>query len=1243
MVRLLGFFSSHPRYGLPRVLLWFSIAAIPVLGWCVLIATILVRTTDDRMRFIEDHGRALILYGLIAVGFCVGLGLTIGIAVRAARSKVLVADFGAPSFGILGGIALLLVIGSLPSVIPSVFKLPVPVRAMLAMMGLLPLMLIVCIVSLAPAEDRARGPTSHRFKFWTIVLPAIILALMALWRVWVISDRIAAWPLVEDLLRRFTSAAPSWTGEFAIEGDVDGRHRAWLVTAMAAVVLTPVFAISILVVSWLWDIAASILKRLRKPKRLPADQRVVGRKLLGESETKAIVGNRRLGFSRPVGGDGDGVHGGQTDAAPAPKAAGGDSPPEWIGTLKDIVDPHGECGDWQATRFGPGETSPTFAGPESFSEFFAGIAPSADQVSAFRRVHDRCVQSLGANRDGPGRLQPSSDVLIEGPAGSGRTATAAALIVNSIVMRGHTVLVLVPDRGKVGSTIRRIRRSAEGCGVGWFLNIGDLTREGSEPWTSPGKGTSPEPTKPSSSRSADGLPASMSLDDQRRRNEDNRRLAALERSRVAPDSTPDVLVGTMSEFEQLFFSGSTDYSRLRAVLCRIGLVVVEDLDLLDIRHRIHLPSMLNKVRLVLASEGLQAQTVVVAPQLHDVCRAFVSGRLLAGKERIEPCRLRPFRLPEETQEPWQLTLRPRERGPRQVLALVEQCAKVRAQSGADVWVYAPRMPEEERRELAASIDSAGSGSVKVVADLDELDDSESGNLGAVFHAATDCHGASLAIRSRACQEIVVVTILPAGMPTLEEEPVKSLLVLPHRASKALFASHFRSAARFLRRLRPIHRDFWSGLGLEPAGELRVGQGSDHALPLASIDDDRSVQLDPPDLLVVQAGRRGAWPWATLSMDGAAGSDGSDAAPAPAPVDIDGLLESSRSIEVLPGVYKFSPIDRRCGQDGLTGVSERRHAEWVSDADGHSIALDDLAYRSRFVLERGSSQFIPLAMLENAGQDRGKIDIRGRLWMERVSDAGQASLGVMDVSDLCIPDGFVPQCSLQSAMPQVRLVDMRLDSQRMGRDRDAAYSREKVLDPTLQRQFATFRIAAIADESGGLRGLRPPISIRYEAHTFFVLFGFPQDELEPDRLKPLLCGQWRGRELEPVLGLACAFAFRRLAPGLDRMARFVGFRVPGTGAECRFGLMVVEPATTRRSAQQLVDWVVGDPGLLGEFLSLASRALDDAANLGSGSLLSRGYMAIGARTNTERIELDPHRMTELARFLATMLPQRTQRG
>lgn len=88
-------------------------------------------------------------------------------------------------------------------------------------------------------------------------------------------------------------------------------------------------------------------------------------------------------------------------------------------------------------------------------------------------------------------------------------------------------------------------------------------------------------------------------------------------------------------------------------------------------------------------------------------------------------------------------------------------------------------------------------------------------------------------------------------------------------------------------------------------------------------------------------------------------------------------------------------------------------------------------------------------------------------------------------------------------------------------------------------------------------------------------------------------------------------------------------------------MVVEPATTRRSAQQLVDWVVGDSGLLGEFLSLASRALDDAANLGPASLLSRGYMAIGACTDTEKIELDRTRITECASALASMIPERTR--
>lgn len=1223
MVSILGFFSSHPRYAARRVLLWYSIAALPFVIGALLLAYLLPLEPDALVAFAGRHGRNILLYGAAALGFGAGLGLTAGIAARAARSRLLVADSGNPPIGFGIAILALIAIGMLPWLIPALLDVDARTRALLALIGVLPLVLVVAVASLAPIEDADGRPVRSRIRWWTLVFPFVALAVIALTRVGGIADAIGQWGWVDRIIMLASRAKPSWDGRFEIEGDDSGALRGWMITGIVTIVMAPVLSLAIMLVAFLRDMVVGSSSERRRRRRPSAQQRAAGRGLLGEGATRGDTRKRKLGLSLgelPPAAD---PQAGPA-AMPAGAGQGADAPPPWVERLREAVDPERRHGDWSASRFSPGETSPPHAGNESFKEFFAGITPSADQVEAFTRVHDRFTGSLEESEGRPVWGGPSPDVLLEGPPGSGRTSVVAAAAVHAVVVRGTTVLVLVPSAAKRRALIRRIRRAAESSGVGWFINVGDLTPSGRAAWTEP-VGDRVEGAPAPGAVSGDGAPAPAESSGERLdRLARDRRRSELERSRVAPGSTPDILVGTLQEFEDGFFSGSSDFERKRAVLRRIGLVLTEDLELFDVRHRIHLPAVLDKLRLFLGSEGHRPQTVVVAPRLHDVGRAFVVERLLSGKDRIAPCRLRPFRLVGEVGEPWQVTLRALDPGPKGVCGVIERCAKRLAEVGIDVIVYSPTMSAHERRELAASIETAGPASVSVVADLDELDDADCADLGAVFHAATGGVSASLAIRARGgAGTTVVFTVLSASTDDLNDAPAAELLVLPDGASRALFAAHYRSVARFMGRLRAVHRDLWCRLGLAPTGDLATEDGEGLGIPVARRYDDRTVLLDPPDSRVVRSGRQSAWPWAAISDRGAAGQDEASS-PAAAPADIDGMIDPSLSVEVSRGAEELTVVSRDVSADSVEGVGERRVAEWVSAADGQSIAFDDLAYASRLVLDRGEARFIPNDISERDGAGAGKIRIDGTIWSERGSATGPLSLMVMQLRDLSIPGLFAPRRSLQSALPRhVRLLETEIDASRLASIRVERAAAGRRIEPLEHRQFATFDIEGVANERGEV--IRRSLLIRYEASSFFMLLGFTEADLVEDRVRTDLLGAWgtktpSTRTPEPELGLAAAFALRRHAPGLERLTRCVGFRL-GEGPACgRAGILFVEPASTRRSAFRLVDWMVRDAVLLGEMLASMEHALTEAGGGtdGPASLLPRGEAAIGASISDDSL-------------------------
>lgn len=1217
MTRTLGFLSSHPFAEGRRALLWYMLAIAPLVVGLLVAWWLLLANQDDAVKWLAENRQSLLLYGISAGGFAAGLGLTAGLSARAARNGALVADAANPPIGFMLFLMGLIAIGALPWVLSEFFESPVW-WAVLVVVGVLPIVVLVGVISLVPPDGPNCEPNVRPIRWWTLVFPLLVIVGAVVLRL-LYAETIEALPAVQGIVKLLTESEPDKSGNWTVAGGESAKR--WICHAIFAVAAAPLICITMLLVAWICDIFHPQSSFRLRRRRESAETRARGAgKPLGEDRWGVSVPVRSL----PKKGE-------QTPD---------NKPPDWIGKLKAQVDPQEEWGDWQPTRYAPSEMSASYNKDSRLADFFGGIEPSEDQARAFIKVRQRHADLVSSGEAVP----VSQDVLIEGDAGSGRTATLAASIIDTVVTRGCLALVLVPSEHKRCAMVRRLRRCAVHNCLGWYLNIDDLSVQDTRYWTEPQRPYRGSFEAPESKASA-GVEVSRSLSEKIEAQSSQKQADAHKRSQWAPGQSPDVLVGTLADFERTFFSSAVNHERLRVVLHRIGLVAIDDLDLFDVGQRFHLPFTLDKLRLILASEGMEVQVVGVTPRMPDVGRHYLAERLFTSRETIDPAIIRAFRLPHDVGEPWQIVLRACEPGPRGVYEVIKRCARACLGASIGVIVFAPNMSTVERRKLKAELEVTTAMSAQVVSDLDDLADEDCADLGAVFHAATSSQGASMAIRARALQgdrcdgSTVVFTVVPKGVTTVEEPCQRPMIVVPDVASRSLFALHLKSAARFLKRLSPIDRDRWSRLGLPRVGELShfqvISDGSDGYVR----DDERVMLIDPPDSHRTTDYPREVRPTVTLNVNALGSTDPA----APHPVDIHGLLWSGERFASTIGGERVVPESPGRHASARDAERERRVAEWVAASDGQSLALTDLAYVSRLALKHGESLFVPGRISQPDGDDGQRIRVDAELWRDIESQTSPHQLVLQQLEQLAFPDIYGIEMSTQSARSRsVRLAGASPDPVRVKAHRTAQVESGQHAQTDQIGLTATFVMEGLGNSAGEV--IRNQLRISYEASAFFALFGFSQDELENGALERTLLGSWsrsgnHACQLVPEIGLAMSYALRRQAPGLECLTRCIGFQVTSNAAE-RFGVLFVEPSSTHRSAQRVVEWIVGDATMLRDVTASMTQALQDFSGGAVGSeakLLERGECCFGASLGADgTLQLDPLRAAKFARHVQSLM-------
>jgi hypothetical protein len=411
------------------------------------------------------------------------------------------------------------------------------------------------------------------------------------------------------------------------------------------------------------------------------------------------------------------------------------------------------------------ETSPVASDPGFWRLFMNGLAPTNDQL-AFLEKHRagslELVRRVGEN------LEQSDwwngfNLLLVGPAGSGRTTALIAAALYSATAGGATALLLAPRSDKRRWLCARVRDTLRSSGLHTHFDCEEL--------------------------SAAGIRAIV---------EGDRPMPAV--LVATPQDLEDHLFAVGRYAEDPAAASSANKAaernlRLDALLSAMHAVFVENVDDFDPVTRSHLAFQLEKLRLRLAAHGRSMTAAVAAPTL-DADGAALLGARLFGETGFRPdlgvARLRPASVGTSC-----LAV---EIGSSTPAELAEEITEALLRKNLATILYRNGLDEEacsgEQRKIAAA---AGSGRLLVIGDMDQQTDGGRAFDAIVYQNLTTLD-ATLAIGLRYGGETVVIFhIRPSETARLVEPRDGAIPVMAGRESRPLVMHHSLS--------------FWSGLEL----------------------------------------------------------------------------------------------------------------------------------------------------------------------------------------------------------------------------------------------------------------------------------------------------------------------------------------------------------------------------------------------------------------------------------------------
>lgn len=820
-----------------------------------------------------------------------------------------------------------------------------------------------------------------------------------------------------------------------------------------------------------------------------------------------------------------------------------DEPPEWLAEVREAVGEAMEL-EWGEVRRADGIATSPPSNRADLAHLFAtafdpgtGLAalPTKDQVDALERF-DRLFSEFLAAEDREGLcVFPSTDVLVAGAPGSGRSTLLLAAALHAVVLRGQSALVLAPTVEKAAAYVRRLRDLASRGGVGWHVAVGQIGSDEVRSWA--------DPFDPDQAAADADRP---------------------HRSPVG--SLPDILVGTPHDYELHLYGADHHHAAVRRALLRLQVVLIEDVSSFSTAERRHLPFLIEKHRLVLASEHLPTQFLALAPDLTDDAADYLTERLFSERARVPVLRLRPPARPA----PWILDV-----AAAQPTEAIEAIAAACAGVDLRVVLWRPGAGKQDRERLASRLGEAAQR-VQVVADLDELSADDGAATDIAVYRSHTARQQTLALSSHVAGAgtVLVRVTRPGALQPLPEADT-SLPVLPSVESEALFVAHLQSAVHYLAPFTPAPRDLFARIGLRAAGLL---QGLARRTPEFDALPGLSLRLDPPETVAepVAAARGLEWAWVALQVDGH--TDRKLAPPPPRPVEM---------LRPLPrgGTIRGDAADDRVYL-GSAAVDERVLAAWATQ-QSESLDRMDLAFADDLLHRHGAQTFVPRDIEVTADGLR----VRGEPFRDK--DQGERYLPIFDAR-ITVP----PQARMAPDQGGIAPKALRW------------YQGREDLGAIAAAQAQLYLTGAF-DVTGAIQRLATPAPLHYPIRLGALLLGRErlaegsiQSERE-ERTERAFVGVWDTRRREhvgggalrprpwPALALALTAGLREALPGLFDYCRLVAHRGPADGVnDGRAFVLFVEPAATRGTVGSAMGKLLMDAELTIAVLAGARRRLAD---------------------------------------------------
>ena len=243
----MGRFSSHPRWSDYQLRLWYAIATAPLLAAAWVFGRLVSSSPDDAVTLLVDYGRPLLLYGVTAAGFAIGMSLTAAISIQARRCRRLVDDAGAPRWMFVTAMCVMVAVALLMLLLSFTLDLPPRARSLVTCLGILPLVMIQSLLKVSLRSEGPDGrPITGRFRPWIALLPAVPMAFVLATRVEGFSRWVASFDFVTRVIEMVGRGAP---------GTDSDTLRRWVVTVIVGMIASPFLVAATTAMMRLWNTA----------------------------------------------------------------------------------------------------------------------------------------------------------------------------------------------------------------------------------------------------------------------------------------------------------------------------------------------------------------------------------------------------------------------------------------------------------------------------------------------------------------------------------------------------------------------------------------------------------------------------------------------------------------------------------------------------------------------------------------------------------------------------------------------------------------------------------------------------------------------------------------------------------------------------------------------------------------------------------------------------------------------------